>query len=134
MSGMKNGSPTGAARFSEFACAARRRYNLFQIMSNRYKVTLESSVSFHSLVGAKARHGLPGFIKPFLNLMSGADFFKKTGKWNRREKIEDSERDQYFEHITDGETGETLHHCEEPLSKHRGHGSAKCDSKDRGQE
>ena len=33
-------------------------------------------------------------------------------------------------HIT--ETGETVHECQEPLSQHRGHGSAKRSQKDSG--
>lgn len=94
-------------------------------MGKRYEVNLEGALSFHSMIAAKARHGIRGFIKPFLHLMKGDDLFRKTGKWNRREKIEDRDRDRCFEHITDGETGEVIRHCEEALSEHRGHGSAK---------
>jgi hypothetical protein len=31
----------------------------------------------------------------------------------------------YCETVKDGETGELLHHCEEPFDQHTGHGSAK---------
>jgi|TARA_B110001450_G_C17324859_1_gene360958 hypothetical protein len=34
-------------------------------------------------------------------------------------------KDEYKEKVTDRETGEVIHHSEEPLSDHFGHGSAK---------
>ena len=64
-------------------------------------------------------------MKPFLELQTGDDFYRKTGEWNRREKIEDRENDRYYEHIVNPKTGEIVHHCEEPLSQHRGHGAAR---------
>lgn len=42
-----------------------------------------------------------------------------------REQVIDRDNDKYFERVTDYATGEVLHECEEPLSKHVGHGSAK---------
>jgi hypothetical protein len=32
----------------------------------------------------------------------------------------DREKDSYFESVTDTQTGEIVHHSQEPLSKHRG--------------
>lgn len=57
--------------------------------------------------------------------LSGDDLYKKSGKWNNKERIIDSENDRYMEKVIDPETGEVIHHCDEPLSKHQGHGSAK---------
>lgn len=37
----------------------------------------------------------------------------------------DREADRYTERLVDGETGEVIHDVDEPLSEHRGHGSAK---------
>lgn len=37
----------------------------------------------------------------------------------------DREHDRYLEIIIDPETGEVVHHCEESLSEHQGHGNAK---------
>jgi hypothetical protein len=37
----------------------------------------------------------------------------------------DRDNNRYFEMVTDYESGEIIHHCEEPLSEHQGHGSAK---------
>jgi hypothetical protein len=33
--------------------------------------------------------------------------------------------DRYFEKVTMCETGEVVHECDEPLTDHQGHGSAK---------
>ena len=40
-------------------------------------------------------------------------------------RIEDREKDYYKEQLRDPITGKILEECEEPLSKHQGHGSAK---------
>lgn len=48
---------------------------------------------------------------------SVGDFVLKTRYWNKRD-------DTYFESVHDADDN-LLHHCEEPLSEHRGHGSAK---------
>ena len=39
--------------------------------------------------------------------------------------VVDKERDSYLETVVDPETKEIIHKCVEPLSQHRGHGSAK---------
>lgn len=57
-------------------------------------------------------------MKPFLELETGDDFYRKTGEWNRREKIEDRENDRYLEHIVNAKTGRIVHRCEKPLSEH----------------
>jgi hypothetical protein len=58
-------------------------------------------------------------------VIAGDDLYKKSGKWNEIVRIWDRDVDQYFKKITDPETGEVIHFCEEPLSQHIGHGSAK---------
>ena len=57
--------------------------------------------------------------------LSGDDLEKKSGKWKKKERIIDRENDRYMEKVIDPETGEVTRHCDEPLSKHQGHGSAK---------
>ena len=37
----------------------------------------------------------------------------------------DKNANRYYEHVEDAATGEVIHHVDEPLSEHRGHGSAK---------
>ena len=49
----------------------------------------------------------------------------KHGKTVRAEREIDRDTDTYRERITDIESGEVLHECDEPLSDHFGHGSAK---------
>jgi len=43
----------------------------------------------------------------------------------KKNRVIDKNNDKYFEQVIDPETGETVHHCEEPLSEHFGHGTAK---------
>jgi hypothetical protein len=45
------------------------------------------------------------------------DLVRKIRHWNKR-------NDTYFETVHDAD-GKLLHQCEEPLSEHHGHGSAK---------
>jgi hypothetical protein len=40
-------------------------------------------------------------------------------------RLMDRDADRYIETVTMRETGEAIHHCDEPLSKHQGHGSAR---------
>lgn len=48
-----------------------------------------------------------------------------SGRMVHKERHWDKKSDWYFERITDLETGEVIHECEESLSQHRGHGTAK---------
>ena len=42
-----------------------------------------------------------------------------------RLKVEDRRQDRYKEVVRDPDTSEIIHECEEPLSEHQGHGSAR---------
>ena len=53
----------------------------------------------------------------------GDDLHRKSGKWYKKARVIDRENDKYLETVTYPETGEVIHHCEEPLSDHFGHGS-----------
>ena len=96
--------------------------------ARRIEMELEAKLSFHTKLRIKARHGQPGQVRPFLTLQTGDDLFVDTGEWNQREKVEDRDNDRYFELIINPKTGEVIHVCEEPLSKHQGHGSDKTKS------
>src|SRR5262245_33728209 len=52
----------------------------------------------------------------------GDDYTHDTQKWNKKHRLIDVDNDWYSEKVTDSDTGEILHLCEEPLSKHRGRG------------
>lgn len=71
----------------------------------------------------KARHGTLG--RPFYETKSGADLHRATGRWMQRQLIIDRENNRYSERVIDPETGQIVHVCEEPLSEHQGHGTAK---------
>ena len=62
---------------------------------------------------------------PVYEFFEGDDLQKSTGKWMTKERIIDRQNDKYREKVTDQESGTVIHHCEEPLSQHRSHGSAK---------
>lgn len=49
----------------------------------------------------------------------------RDGALGRHERVLDRQNDRYFEKVTICESGEVTHLCEEPLTDHRDHGSAK---------
>jgi hypothetical protein len=83
---------------------------------------LSDTVSVHDSI--KFRHKNPEG-KTLAEGVSGDDLHRKSGKWIKKERLIDRTKDQYKEVVTDPETGGVVHHCDEPLSQHRGHESAK---------
>lgn len=87
------------------------------------------SVSIMEPLVAKDGYGLkakrPSQKKPYVEDMSMPEYSRSRGKHVHKERVIDRDNDQYLEKITDYETGEVVHHCEEPLSQHQGHGDAK---------
>jgi len=63
--------------------------------------------------------------KWFTKFMAEPSFTRRLGIWSNRLKMEDKRSDKYLETVTNSETEEILHKCEEPLSQHWNHGSAK---------
>ncbi len=68
-------------------------------------------------------HGKPG--KHELEIKIGDDYFRKENKWMKIKRVIDRGHDHYEEQIVEPKSGKTIHHCQEPLSSHTGHGSAK---------
>jgi len=62
---------------------------------------------------------------PRYEFFEGDDLRKSDGKWMKKRRVIDKNNDKYLETVVDPETDEVVHHCEEPLSQHFGHGSAK---------
>ena len=91
--------------------------------ARHFEIIVGESLQLHSQIEIKARHGDTG--RPFLESKTGDDLHEKTGQWNYLERVVDREQDYYKELISNPSTGEVIHHCEEPLSKHIGHGSDK---------
>jgi hypothetical protein len=67
----------------------------------------------------------PAKENPRVKFMTGDELRKIDGKWMKKQRHIDADRDEYFEKVVDPETGEIIHECQEPLHQHPGHGSAK---------
>lgn len=63
--------------------------------------------------------------KPGRELTQGHNFHGKSGVWNYLYRLVDRMNNYYHEKITDPKTSKTIHERQEPLSNHKGHGSAK---------
>lgn len=68
---------------------------------------------------------LPSKKKKRVEFIQGNEIRKKDGEMINKERLIDKRNDKYKEVVTDPETGEILHYCEEPLSVHQGHGKQK---------
>ena len=88
-----------------------------------YSVTLAATVVARPGVRLKARRA--GIRRPFLESKSVPDFWRKARKWMSLLRVIDRERNRYVERVSDPTSGEIVCECEEPLSQHRGHGSAR---------
>jgi len=88
-----------------------------------YKIVLKEKIELHDQLKGKEKR--PGFRRPIKEFKVGDDLYRKFGEWHHREMYIDRENDRYREVIKDKTTGEIIHECKEPLSEHRGHGSAK---------
>ena|SRR2546428_3516166 len=84
---------------------------------------LAATLSFHS--GLRGVAYGESKTKWFAKLMEEASFTRRLGIWSRRLKLENKRSNEYFEMVTNPLTGEVIHKCSEPLTEHRGHGSAK---------
>ncbi|MEH0724848.1 hypothetical protein [Vibrio alginolyticus] len=90
----------------------------------------EVGLSIHDNVRARVKDdSYPSKDKVRLDVFQGADERKRDGKMMEKTRIIDKDNDHYKEVVTDPETDTVVHQCEEPLSAHRGHGSAKKKSK-----
>ena len=88
-----------------------------------YHVSISESVVARDGFGVKAKRS--GEKKPYIEEMAVPDYSRSLEKVVHRERVIDRDNNRYFEKITDYESGEVIHHCEEPLSQHQGHGNAK---------
>ena len=105
-------------------------------MSRSKHVHVSGSVTTHSSVRLKQKR--PGFVGRRSGRSRGGivltsfhgDDQSADGSWVKKDRIEDRERDRYYEHVV-AEDGTVLRHEDEPLSEHRGHGSDRPDSQSR---
>ncbi len=87
------------------------------------KLNIEERLEFKEKIQIKEKK--EGKKKPTRESIYGDEINQATGKWIDKKRIIDRENDKYIETITDPETGEIIRHCDEKLSEHTGHGSAK---------
>jgi hypothetical protein len=86
-------------------------------------VSITETVTARGGIGVKAKR--QGQSRPYIEDRGIPSYSASRGKTVLREQVIDRDNDRYFERVIDYDTGEVIHKCEEPLSEHRGHGSAK---------
>ena len=83
----------------------------------------------HESIGFKAKDKTKNSRKnPVLDVFQGDEIYKRTGEWVNKEREIDKTNNRYYE-IVKTLDGKILHHCDEKLTDHQGHGSAKIKSK-----
>ena len=75
--------------------------------------------------GRLKRPSLPSDKKLRWESFAGYEFSHDRQKMVHKVRIFDKDADEYVERVTDIETGEVIHECVEPFTKHFGHGTAK---------
>jgi hypothetical protein len=88
------------------------------------------SISLRDGVAMKAKR--PGEKRPPIETKSLPQHCRSRDKLVHRVQVIDRENDRYFERVTDYESGEVIHECEERLSEHLGHGADKKNRKNSG--
>jgi len=91
--------------------------------SRRIEALISETLTIRSEIALK--HKRPGVKKPLSEQKHGDSLSTKLRRWMRRSRVIDRQNDRYTETVVDPKTGEMVHSCDEPLSEHRGHGSAR---------
>jgi len=79
----------------------------------------------HESLGFKVKDKTKNSKKnPVLKVFQGNEIYKRTGEWVNKEREIDKTNNRYYENIETLD-GKILHHCDEKLTDHQGHGSAK---------
>lgn len=66
-----------------------------------------------------------GKAKVLAEGFSGHEYSHSRKKSVSKQRLIDRKNNLYREVVVDSETGDLIHKCEEPLTQHQGHGSAK---------
>lgn len=85
----------------------------------------DSTCALDSLRGRLKRQSLPSDKKLRWESFSGYQFSQSHQKMVHKVRTFDKDTDEYLERVTDPDTGQIIHECVEPLSKHISHGTAK---------
>jgi len=79
----------------------------------------------HESLGFKVKDKTKNSKKnPVLKVFQGNEIYKRTGEWVNKEREIDKTNNRYYENIETLD-GKILHHCDEKLTDHQGHGIAK---------
>jgi len=92
-------------------------------LNRHVAITINDTFELHDNLVAKGSR--PDSKKPFIEQFVGDDLQKSNGKWMEKQRVIDRDNDKYDEVVKNPETGEIIHECHEPLSKHIGHGTTK---------
>ena len=91
--------------------------------SREFDVDFSSRLTIYSSIGIKAKR--KSQKKPYVEEFSGVELWRKFKKLVRKYRTIDRDNDLYEEKVTELETDEIIHHCKEPLSTHKNHGTVK---------
>lgn len=95
-------------------------------IGRKFTVHAQDGVGLRESVGGKVKDPtLPSKKKVRVEFFDGFDWSVLLEKDVQKSVLRDKRDDRYYEKVIDPDTGETIHKCDEPLSEHRGHGSAK---------
>ena len=84
---------------------------------------VSDSIPVFEFVEYKGKHA--GEKRPYIEIQDGAQLRVSEGDYVHKFRRIDPGNDEYEEKLTDRETGEVIRWVREPLSEHRGRGSAK---------
>jgi hypothetical protein len=92
--------------------------------------SLHDTINLDDRLSKRFKHidpSLTGKERVRLDEITGEQLNRGSGKWVQKEWWIDRDHNPpwYYERITDIDTGEVLRICSQPLSEHRGRGSAK---------
>jgi len=89
-------------------------------------LTMRDQIQFKQQFAMKVKDpARKGKQKTKIEQLVGDDLHRKSGKWYTKARVIDRENNRYLEEVIDPVSGKVIHRCEEPLSEHYGHGSAK---------
>jgi hypothetical protein len=88
-----------------------------------YELFLSDNLVISEKIKGKIKE--EGIKKPRREFIYGDELYKKANKMVYKTRIIDWENDRYYEKVVDKENDAIIHECEEPLSQHFDHGSAK---------
>lgn len=91
-----------------------------------HEVIMMEGIQFHESWRTQRRDPTrPSDKKLRQDDFQGSEWSHRLGKMVRKERGINKDTNTYYELVVDMESGDVLHYCEEPLSNHFGHGTAK---------